>query len=172
MIDNTSSKEFFKSVVNVLARVNLQVSESRACGCVGASNMSGYISEFAAKVKSISHLVMYLNCLNIDWSLWCKIMDRKVLNTSQILELWEVYTISYHHLIRGYNGSRNNNKQLSGPSYHSFQLKKVWYYSWVKHYRCAHTLNMITLDKKCAPEQRAYWQEILLQLQDRNLHVG
>ena len=63
-VDDTSSEELFKSVVKVLARVNLQVSESRAQGYDGASNMSGHLTGLAARVKEISPLAIYVHCCN------------------------------------------------------------------------------------------------------------
>lgn len=63
-VEDTSSEELFKSVVKVLSRVNLQVSESRAQGYDGASNMSGHLAGLGAKVKAINPLAIFVYCCN------------------------------------------------------------------------------------------------------------
>ena len=61
-VPNTSSEYLYKKVVQVLKRVQLDVKGCRGQGYDGASNMSGYLSGLAARVKTVCPLAIYTHC--------------------------------------------------------------------------------------------------------------
>ena len=176
-VGDTTSIELFNSVVEVLKRVNLQVSESRAQGYDGASNMSGHLTGLAARVKEISPLAIYVHCCNHKLNLVVQKIGLEVPDYQSVLGIMRLV----------YNNISPSNKRLHWFKKHQSEVERVRKQQlsikglsdtrWVYHYRCAHalkecfgsvvyTLNMVIKDRASKPEQKSACQGILLQLQD------
>ena len=63
-VDNTTSQMLFDTVVNVLSRVSLDVTQCRAYGYDGAANMRDHKTGLAARVKELIPFAIFNHCCN------------------------------------------------------------------------------------------------------------